>query len=210
MASTVCCHIWRIGLRSCSLRTIRLRRKRPSPTRAGWKFTMASCAGNSFFKDMGFEPEPKKFWPGVSTFHKDSNGQITLVSQSYFGPGDDFCSLWHFFDLLKDGANNWQPKFRYDSSTGSNRRKAELTRTHFRFIAHRFANAGKSPRRCLPSSCPATASRELHRASSFAAPRMTRSGASIRVFSARAGSDPSRGTAVPSHHPLRDSSDSSR
>jgi len=30
-----------------------------------------------------------------------------------FNPGDDFCALWHIFDLLPGGAGDWQAKYRY-------------------------------------------------------------------------------------------------
>ena len=48
----------------------------------------------------------------MSTF-KRKGGKIVRVSDTAMGPGDDFCSVWHFFDLLPDGANGWQPKFKY-------------------------------------------------------------------------------------------------
>jgi hypothetical protein len=28
-------------------------------------------------------------------------------------PGDDFCTVWHRFDLLPEGADDWAPKFTY-------------------------------------------------------------------------------------------------
>jgi predicted dithiol-disulfide oxidoreductase (DUF899 family) len=87
----------------------------------GWKFPMVSAKDTSFFEDMGFahpadSPESKawgRFAPGVSTFKKQANGKITRVASRNFGPGDDFCSTWHMFDLLGDGMEGWEPKFRY-------------------------------------------------------------------------------------------------
>lgn len=79
----------------------------------GWRLPMASCAGSTFAADMGFEPEPKKYWPGVSGFKKKSDGSIVRTGKAIFGPGDDFCSLWHLFDLLEGGAGNWEPKYSY-------------------------------------------------------------------------------------------------
>ena len=29
------------------------------------------------------------------------------------GPGDDFCAVWHFLDLLPEGSAGWSPKFKY-------------------------------------------------------------------------------------------------
>ena len=76
-----------------------------------WKFRMASTAGSSFAKDLGYQGDD---WtkPGVSVFIK-SGDQILRVSDSEFGPGDDFCQAWHMFDLLPKGADGWQPKFGY-------------------------------------------------------------------------------------------------
>jgi predicted dithiol-disulfide oxidoreductase (DUF899 family) len=78
----------------------------------GWKFPMASHAGTSFAADMGYRSPEGRWRPGVSTF-KRKGGKIVRVSDTAMGPGDDFCSVWHFFDLLPDGANGWQPKFKY-------------------------------------------------------------------------------------------------
>ena len=77
-----------------------------------WKFRMLSDNEN-FTKDMGYRNTPDQPMPGMSTFYKE-NGKITRVATDFFGPGDDYCSLWHMFDLLKDGQNKWQAKFEYN------------------------------------------------------------------------------------------------
>ncbi len=79
----------------------------------GWNFTVLSNDGGSFTKAMGYETDDGKPLPGVSTFHRDSNGRITRVSHAPFGPGDDFCSIWHMFDMLHDGPAGWEPKYQY-------------------------------------------------------------------------------------------------
>jgi len=79
----------------------------------GWKFPMLSCEGSSFAMDLDFHEEGKGYYPGVSAFEKGSDGKIYRTAKAYFGPGDDFCGAWHFFDLLSDGANDWQPRFQY-------------------------------------------------------------------------------------------------
>lgn len=41
---------------------------------------------------------------------------VTRLSELFgapLSPGDDFCTLWHFFDLLPGGAAGWTPKFSY-------------------------------------------------------------------------------------------------
>jgi predicted dithiol-disulfide oxidoreductase (DUF899 family) len=80
----------------------------------GWEFPMYSHKGTTFSKDVGFESEDGKQWPGFSTFRKSANGKIERVAKAFFGPGDDYCALWHLFDLLPNGVNGWEPKFQYE------------------------------------------------------------------------------------------------
>jgi predicted dithiol-disulfide oxidoreductase (DUF899 family) len=82
-------------------------------TTRGWPFAMVSVAGSSFAKDMGFEPQPGKYWPGVSAFRKRADGVIERTGRNNFGPGDDFCAVWPLLDLLHEKANGWEPKFSY-------------------------------------------------------------------------------------------------
>ncbi len=79
----------------------------------GWKFKMVSSKGSSFSKDMGFENKDGGAEPGVSVFHKNTDGRIFRVSKDEFGPGDEYCIVWHFFDLLPGGSKGWEPRFRY-------------------------------------------------------------------------------------------------
>src|SRR6266542_1708219 len=66
----------------------------------GWTFPMYSGAGSAFTKDMGYQTKDGKYLPGASVFHKEDDGKITRVSKTYFGPGDFFCHVWYFFDML--------------------------------------------------------------------------------------------------------------
>ena len=79
----------------------------------GWRFKMVSSKGTRFSKDMGFEGEEGSSEPGVSVFHRTRDGTILRVSKDEFGPGDEYCIVWHFFDLLPEGSKGWEPKFRY-------------------------------------------------------------------------------------------------
>ena len=82
----------------------------------GWRFKMVSNKNTSFAEDMGFAGlEDGAVAPGVSVFKKDGD-QILRVSDAPFGPGDDFCSVWHFFDLIPQGADGWQPRYEYDAA----------------------------------------------------------------------------------------------
>lgn len=80
-----------------------------------WKFRMVSTLGSSFAEDMGFKVDGQN-QPGVSVFVK-SGGDILRVSDTSFGPGDDYCQVWSLLDLLPKGANDWSPKFAYPHQT---------------------------------------------------------------------------------------------
>lgn len=79
----------------------------------GWKFRMLSNDSGSFTKAMGYEDEKGSPQPGMSTFHRDADGRVTRIAHAPFGSGDDFCAVWHMFDMLKDGPNGWAPKYEY-------------------------------------------------------------------------------------------------
>lgn len=72
---------------------------------------MVSHGETSFAKDMGYKND-QGFHPGICVFKKTADG-IVRVSDTAFGPGDDFCSVWHLFDLLPEGTNGWQPQYQY-------------------------------------------------------------------------------------------------
>lgn len=75
----------------------------------GWNFPVVSHAGTTFARDMGYEPEPGKFWPGLSSFQRAPDGTITRFSSGQFGPGDEFCPIWHILEMLPRGVNGWEP-----------------------------------------------------------------------------------------------------
>jgi hypothetical protein len=50
--------------------------------------------------------------PGISVFQRQGS-TIVRVSDAQFSPGDDFCSVWHMFDMLPGGAVGWRPKKQY-------------------------------------------------------------------------------------------------
>jgi predicted dithiol-disulfide oxidoreductase (DUF899 family) len=79
----------------------------------GWRFPMVSHSGTSFAGDLGYRSVEGGWLPGVSVFRRDAT-RILRVSDTSFCPGDDFCALWHFFDLLPEGSTGWEAKFRYD------------------------------------------------------------------------------------------------
>ena len=76
-----------------------------------WRFRMVSYGKSTFAADMGYRGE-NGHHPGVSVFRK-RGGKIFRVSDTSFSPGDDFCSIWHFFDLIPEGSGGWSPKYKY-------------------------------------------------------------------------------------------------
>jgi predicted dithiol-disulfide oxidoreductase (DUF899 family) len=76
-----------------------------------WLYPMVSHAGTSFAEDMGYRREGR-FWPGISVFRKE-HGQILRVSDTWFGPDDEFCVVWNFLDLLGIDSSGWRPRFSY-------------------------------------------------------------------------------------------------
>jgi len=77
----------------------------------GWVFPMVSHSGSSFAEDMGYRTS-KGWRPGMSVFRRDG-ARMVRVSDVSWSPGDDFCTVWHFFDLLPEGAAGWRPKVHY-------------------------------------------------------------------------------------------------
>lgn len=84
----------------------------------GWQFRMVSSQGTSFRADMGFQTDDEVM-PGVSVFRRQPDGTITHVAKDFFGPGDEYCGLWHLFDLLPGGAGAWEPQFTYSNPTSA-------------------------------------------------------------------------------------------
>jgi predicted dithiol-disulfide oxidoreductase (DUF899 family) len=77
----------------------------------GWRFPLITYKGTNLAEDTGYGGEDG-YWPGVSVFQK-RNGHVVRVSDTSFEPGDLYCPVWHLFDLLPEGAADWQPKFTY-------------------------------------------------------------------------------------------------
>ncbi len=80
-----------------------------------WNFTMVSTEDSSFSEEMGYQND-NGFLPGVSAFKKQGD-DIHRVANTAFGPGDDFCAVWHLLDMLPEGAAGWQPKFSYEQDS---------------------------------------------------------------------------------------------
>ena len=68
--------------------------------------------GAKFAHKMGYATADGLCQPGISVFQKDGK-RIVRVSDAHLGPYDDFCAIWHLFDMLPQGANSWRPAFKY-------------------------------------------------------------------------------------------------
>jgi predicted dithiol-disulfide oxidoreductase (DUF899 family) len=86
-------------------------RQRQFAQSRNWKFPMVSHEGTTFAEDMGYRGTGG-WLPGVSVFRREG-GRVLRVSDTSFSPGDDFCAVWHFFDLIPEGTGGWQPKYKY-------------------------------------------------------------------------------------------------
>ena len=78
----------------------------------GWRFPMVSHQGSSFAADMGYRSATGGWLPACRCSDATAT-RIVRVADTGFRPGDDFCAVWHLFDLLPEGAADWQPKFAY-------------------------------------------------------------------------------------------------
>ncbi|PKN80061.1 MAG: hypothetical protein CVU48_03230 [Candidatus Cloacimonetes bacterium HGW-Cloacimonetes-1] len=78
-----------------------------------WDFTVVSTQGSTLKPDLGFQLADGSYYPGVSTLQKSADGKIYHIAKAFFGPGDDFCALWYFFDMLPTENPEWEPKFQY-------------------------------------------------------------------------------------------------
>lgn len=78
-----------------------------------WAFNIVSTLGTTLKKDLGFEDDKGMYHPGVSVIKKMDDGTLMHISKTPFGPGDDFCAVWYFFDMLDKSEPNWNPQINY-------------------------------------------------------------------------------------------------
>ncbi|MEO1131052.1 MAG: DUF899 family protein [Planctomycetota bacterium] len=74
-----------------------------------WNFRVVSGRDSGFARAMGFMDDKGNPWPGASAFHKNEDGSIVRTGTVPWGPGDDFCPVWPFFDILDGGKKGWEP-----------------------------------------------------------------------------------------------------
>ena len=59
---------------------------------------------------MGYRTEDGGWLPRITTFRMDGD-RVLRVTDATCRPHDDFCTLWHLFDLLPEGSAGWKPKY---------------------------------------------------------------------------------------------------
>lgn len=78
----------------------------------GWRFPMASDKDSAFAASMGYASPDGHCRPGISVFQRGKAG-IVRVDDVNSCPHDDFCAVWHLFDLLPGGVDSWRPRLTY-------------------------------------------------------------------------------------------------
>jgi predicted dithiol-disulfide oxidoreductase (DUF899 family) len=99
---------------------VELDRLREWARRRGWnKFRLLSSHDNTFNRDY-FAEDERGQQPAVSVFKRAPDGKIyfTYTTEMSRNPGhhrgiDPFSPVWHLFDLLPEGRENWMPKHFY-------------------------------------------------------------------------------------------------
>ena len=77
-----------------------------------WNFEMYSRMNNSFAQDLGFADSKNSPSPGIASFSLKGD-KIFIHHRTLFGPGDNYCNMWDFINILPSGLNDWQPKYNY-------------------------------------------------------------------------------------------------
>jgi predicted dithiol-disulfide oxidoreductase (DUF899 family) len=99
---------------------VELGRLRDWGRRRGWdKMRLLSSHDNTFNHDYFVEDEQGQR-PAVSVFRRAPDGKIyfTYTTEMSRAPGhhrgiDPFSAVWHLYDLLPEGRENWMPKHFY-------------------------------------------------------------------------------------------------
>lgn len=76
-----------------------------------WQYPVVSIHDTSLTKDFNFTMGEEATWPGVTALKKQPDGTMTRHAQAFFGPGDDYCSIWGLMALLPSGVGDWEPNY---------------------------------------------------------------------------------------------------
>jgi len=76
-----------------------------------WRFRMLSHNKGKYYQDQ-VVTEAFENRPGIACYRKHDSG-IYKVAGAQFGPGDQYCSLWHILSLTGKTVQDWTPQYRY-------------------------------------------------------------------------------------------------
>ncbi len=77
----------------------------------GWRFRLASHSGSDYIGDQSAGPGDHNM-PGAVLYER-KDGKIRRKNAVVFGPGDIFCSAWHFLALAGHSLDDWTPQYAY-------------------------------------------------------------------------------------------------
>ncbi|MBT8142828.1 MAG: DUF899 family protein [Gammaproteobacteria bacterium] len=82
-----------------------------------WRFRLASHGGGEYIQEQTVVPGEKNM-PGVVVYER-KDGKIYRKNSAYFGPGDNYCSIWDLLNLAGMSETNWTPQYRYWQKPGT-------------------------------------------------------------------------------------------
>ncbi|OED39901.1 hypothetical protein AB833_13550 [Chromatiales bacterium (ex Bugula neritina AB1)] len=77
----------------------------------GWRFRMASHQGGEY-QSQQVSVDGMDNMPGAVVY-EIRDDQICRMASTFFGPGDLYCSQWHFLGLAGIGLDEWTPQYNY-------------------------------------------------------------------------------------------------
>lgn len=77
----------------------------------GWRFRMASHGGREYIREQSVVPDQNNM-PGIVCYQRQGD-QVYKLNSAVFGPGDQYCSIWHILGLAGIGEADWTPQFSY-------------------------------------------------------------------------------------------------
>ena len=77
----------------------------------GWRFRLASHSGGDYIREQSAWSGHDDM-PGAVLYER-KDGKIRRKNAVVFGPGDIFCSAWHFLALAGHGEDDWTPQYAY-------------------------------------------------------------------------------------------------
>lgn len=77
----------------------------------GWRFRLASHGGGDYIREQSVVAGQVNM-PGMVSYQRQGD-QVYKMNSTVFGPGDQFCSIWHILSLAGIGEDQWTPQYSY-------------------------------------------------------------------------------------------------